>query len=143
MDMKSEIVADAPWLLIITMSTGAWAGLHVNVPDRPSGKVAPVGCQLATTALQIQTVTIPQKVGCSRQKLSPSLGRQCIWAELHETGGLWATLAVDQLMRDVVEEPGPRPAPLGGLLLIKESRRLLEETLISSFVGGEKNLQSD
>ena len=27
-------------------------GLHDNVPDRPTDKVAPVGCQLATMALK-------------------------------------------------------------------------------------------
>ena len=37
-----------------------WAGLHDNVPDRPSAKGAPVGCQLATMALKIKTVTIPK-----------------------------------------------------------------------------------
>ena len=37
----------------------ARAGLHDNVPDRPTAKVAPVGCQLATMALKIKTVTIP------------------------------------------------------------------------------------
>ena len=38
----------------------------------------------------------PQK-WVARQKLLPSLGRQCIWAELHQTGGLSATLAVNRL----------------------------------------------
>ena len=36
---------------------GVWvksrAGLHDNVPDRPSAKAAPFGCQLATMALKI------------------------------------------------------------------------------------------
>ena len=36
------------------------AGLHDNVPDRPSAKAAPVGCQLATMALKSTTVTIPK-----------------------------------------------------------------------------------
>ena len=40
----------------------SWAGLHDNVPDRPSAKVAPFGCQLATMALQLKTVTV-QKGG--------------------------------------------------------------------------------
>ena len=31
--------------------------------------------------------------------MSPNLGRQCIWAELHETGGISATLAVNRLGR--------------------------------------------
>ena len=70
--------------------------LHGNVPDRPSTKVAPVGCQLVTMTLQIKTVTIP-KGWVARQKLSPNLGRRCIWTELHETGGLSATLAVNRL----------------------------------------------
>ncbi|MCK5920156.1 MAG: hypothetical protein KAG66_04405, partial [Methylococcales bacterium] len=36
--------------------------LHDNVPDRPDPppRVAPVGCQLATVALEMKTVTIPQ-----------------------------------------------------------------------------------
>ena len=36
------------------------AGLHDNVPDLPSAKVAPVGCQMATMALKIKTVSIPE-----------------------------------------------------------------------------------
>ena len=36
------------------------AGFHDNVPDRPSAKVSPVGCQLETMALKIKTVTIPK-----------------------------------------------------------------------------------
>ena len=39
---------------------GSWDGLHDNVPDRPSAKVAHVGCQLATMALEIRTVTVPK-----------------------------------------------------------------------------------
>ena len=77
------------------------AGLHDDVPDRPSAKVASVGCQLATMALQIKTVTIPfgMQWWVAGQKWSPSLGRQCIWAELHETEGLSATLALNRLGR--------------------------------------------
>ena len=33
----------------------------------------------------------------AQQKFSPNLGRPCIWADLHETGGLSATLAVNRL----------------------------------------------
>ena len=40
--------------------SASWAGLHDDVPGRPSSKVAPVGCQLATMALNIKTVTIPK-----------------------------------------------------------------------------------
>ena len=40
--------------------SGFRAGLHDNVPNIPSAKVAPVGCQLATMALKIKTVTIPK-----------------------------------------------------------------------------------
>ena len=36
------------------------AGLHDNVPDRPSAKVEPTGCQLATMSLKIKTVTVPK-----------------------------------------------------------------------------------
>ena len=36
------------------------AGLHDNVPDRQSAKIASVRCQLATMALKIKTVTIPK-----------------------------------------------------------------------------------
>ena len=42
-------------------------GGTTGVPDRPyppSAKVAPVGCKLATMALQMKTVTIPAPVGC-------------------------------------------------------------------------------
>ena len=41
-------------------TTAAWAGLHDDVLDRPSAKVAPTGSQLATMALQIEAVTIPK-----------------------------------------------------------------------------------
>ena len=64
--------------------------MHDDVPDRPSAKVAPVGCQLATMSLKIKTVTIPKR-WIARQKLSPNLGRQCIWAQFDETGALSAT----------------------------------------------------
>ena len=37
-----------------------WAGLHDDVPDRPPAKVAPVGCQLLTVALNTKTVTVPK-----------------------------------------------------------------------------------
>ena len=71
-----------------------------NVPDRPSSaKVAPVGCQLATMALKSKTFVIP-KDGFAWQKLSPSLGHQCIWGQLmHGTGRLSATLEVNRLRR--------------------------------------------
>ena len=78
--------------------TGFWVGLHDNISDRPSTKVAPVGCQLVTMALKIQTVTVP-KGGLHVRSCHP------IWdistcAELwHETGGLSATLAVNRLGR--------------------------------------------
>ena len=58
------------------------AGFHDNVRDRPSGKVAPVGYQLATTALKHLNCHYPER-WFARQKLSPNLGRQCIWTELH------------------------------------------------------------
>ena len=38
------------------------AGLHDNVPDRPSAKVAPVRCHLAPMAFIINTVTIQKGV---------------------------------------------------------------------------------
>ena len=63
--------------------------------DPPSAKVAPVGCQLATMTLKIKTVTVPKR-WVAQQKLSPKLGRQCIWAELRETGGLSAALSVNR-----------------------------------------------
>ena len=67
------------------------AGLHDIDPDQGC-----TCCQLATMALKIKTVTIPKRWS-AWQKLSPSLGCQCIWAELHETGRLSATLAVKML----------------------------------------------
>ena len=45
-----------------------WAGMHDNVPDRPSAKVAPAGCQLATMAITIKTVAIPKGgLGCTAE----------------------------------------------------------------------------
>ena len=46
-------------------------GLRDNVPDRPSAKVAPVWCQLATTVLKIQTVPIP-KGGLHSRRCHPT-----------------------------------------------------------------------
>ena len=81
------------------MAKASGLGLHDNIPDRPSSaKVAPVGCQLVTTALTIKTGTNPKR-WVARQKLPPNLGSQCIWAELHKTGGLSATFAVHRLGR--------------------------------------------
>ena len=76
----------------------SWAWLHDSVPDQPSAKVAPVECQLATMALKI-------KGELTRHKLS--LGRHCIWDELHETGGLSVTSAARHICWDVVVQPGP------------------------------------
>ena len=49
-----------------------WAGLHDNVPDRPSAMVAPAGCQLATTALKIKTVTYPKMGVCTAEVVTQS-----------------------------------------------------------------------
>ena len=48
------------WPVVTEM--GPWAGLHDNVSDRPSAKVASVGCQLAIMALKIKTVTMAEVV---------------------------------------------------------------------------------
>ena len=44
-------------------------------------------------------LSLSRKRWVSGQKSSPNLGRQCIWSELHETGGLSATVAVNRLGR--------------------------------------------
>ena len=64
---------------IILSVRGVWAGLHGKCPRQTllsSAKVAPGGCQLATMALTIKTVTIiSPKCGLhARQKLSPNMG---------------------------------------------------------------------
>ena len=82
------------------------AGLQDNVPDQPSAKVAPVGCQLGTMAYKSKNCHYPKR-WVAGQKLSPNLGRQCTRAELHETGGLSATLAVNRLPRALSCNPGP------------------------------------
>ena len=65
----------------------SWAGLH-DVPDRPSAKVAPVGCQLATMPLKIKTVTIPKTCSARAEVVTQSgTSVHNLWAELHETGG--------------------------------------------------------
>ena len=69
-----------------------WAGLHDNVPDRPSVMVAPVGCrQLATMVLKIKTVTIPPKRYVSRH-------RSChpVW-DASSVSGLSCTMLADFL----------------------------------------------
>ena len=84
-------------------ANSSWAGLHDTVfPDRPSVRQG-CTCWVPTSwrpwHLKLKTVTIPKR-WAARQKLAPNLGRQCIiWAELHETGGLSATLAVHRLGR--------------------------------------------
>ena len=93
----------------------AWAGIHDDVPARPSAKGAPVGCQLATMARTIKTVTI-QTSGLNGNSCHPRWDRQCIWAELHETGGLSGTLVVNRLRRC----PATRPSSTVG-----KSRRIL------------------
>ena len=44
-------------------------------------------------------LSLSQKVGCTADVVTQSIGRQCVWAELHEAGGLSATLAVNGLGR--------------------------------------------
>ena len=53
---------------------------------------------------------LSQKVGCTAEIVT-DLGRQCIWAELHGTGGLSATLAVKIIGWDVDMQPGPGDLP--------------------------------
>ena len=77
----------------------------------PPPKFSPFGRQLATMALKIKTVTIPKGGLVAWQKLSPNLGCQCIWAELHETGGLSATLAVHRLGRCRATRPWYKQMP--------------------------------
>ena len=48
------------------------AGLNDNVPDRPSAKVTPVGCQLATMALESKTVTVPEGGLHGKKLVTPS-----------------------------------------------------------------------
>ena len=69
-------------------------GSHNNVPGRPSAKVAPVWVPTGAHDTYNSNCHYPAKMWVARQKLSPSLGRQCIWAELHETGGMSATWGV-------------------------------------------------
>ena len=61
------------------------AGLHDNVPDRPSAMVAPVGCQLATMALTFWTLklSLSQKVGCTTTSQTDPPAR------LHLLGANW------------------------------------------------------
>ena len=66
----------------------SWAGLHDNVPDRPSAKVAaPVGCELATVTLTIKTVSLSQEVGLH--------GRSCHPAWVVSASGLSCTRLAD------------------------------------------------
>ena len=69
-----------------------WVARQCPRPTLRQGKTR----WLPTMALKIETVTIP-KGGLRGNKLPPNLGRQCIWAKMHETGGLSATLAVNRL----------------------------------------------
>ena len=92
------------WMSLVpgirSLPAQSWRTGMYSVPaHRPSAKVARLGSQLATmAAFKIKTVTIP-KGGLHSRSCHPNLGRQCIWAELHETGGLSAILAVNRLGR--------------------------------------------
>ena len=48
-------------LLSVAAASETRAGLQDNVPDRPSAKVAPVGCQLSTMALKILKCHYPKR----------------------------------------------------------------------------------
>ena len=67
--------------------------------------------------IKMKTVTIPN-AGCTAEVVTQCLGRQCIWAELHETGGLSATLAVSRPRRCHATRPW---APTRGIPLISAS----------------------
>ena len=50
-----------------------WAGLHDNVPDRTSAKVAPIRCQLSTMPRHLQLkLSLSQKVGCTAEIVTQS-----------------------------------------------------------------------
>ena len=100
------------WRVSCTLRPGiakrdTWAGLHDNVPDRPSAiyRLHLLGANWRPRHLKIKTVTLPKR-WIARQKLSPNLGRQCIWAELlQETGGLSVALEVNRLGRCRATQP--------------------------------------
>ena len=65
-------------------------GLHDDIP-RPTTLRQGCTCRVPMNRRprHLKLKTVRWVVGCARQKLSPKLGRQCIWAELHETGGVF------------------------------------------------------
>ena len=73
--------------------------LHDDVPDRPSAKITPVECQLATMAFKIKAVTVPKRWGRTAEVVTRSGTVSASGAELHETGGRSVTLAVNRLVR--------------------------------------------
>ena len=77
-------------------------------PDRSSAKVPPAGCQLAAMALQTKTGTVP-KGGSHGRSYHPTWDVSAFWAELHETGGLSATLAINRLGRCRATRPRVPP----------------------------------
>ena len=71
-------------------------GCRTMSQDRPPAKVAPVGCQLATVALKMKTVTIPKGGLCT--------------AEVGTQSGTSVPLAVNQLGRCRATRPCRSPA---------------------------------
>ena len=75
-------------------SEGEHPGLGCTTTSQtdPPPRLNLLGVSWRPWHLQLK-LPLSQKGGCARQRLSPNLGRQCLWAELHETGGLSAILA--------------------------------------------------
>ena len=73
---------------------------HTDPPPR----LHPLGTNWRPWRLKLKLTITPER-WATRQKLSPSLGRQCTWAEVHGTGGLVATLAVSGLGRRRATRP--------------------------------------
>ena len=70
----------------------------------PQEELCYIYCWLIVIVIVILIVILIAQ-STARHNLSPNLGRQCNWAELHETGGLSVTLG-QSIGWDVVMQPG-------------------------------------
>ena len=94
----AEIKDPPPYPISAPLGGNPGLGCTTTSQTNPPARLHMSGANWRPWHLQLK-LSVSQKVAVARQKLSPNLGRQCIWAELHETGGLPASLAVNRLGR--------------------------------------------
>ena len=68
----------------------------------PPPRLRLLGNQLATMKLKIKTVTIPKRVGCTQQKLSPNLGQSVHLGRVARDWRTFCRLGRQEIGEDVV-----------------------------------------